>query len=57
MKALRQALVDPELEGIEALRSLGEGVSFQVIEDREFDAARAVVELVERGCLPCNETP
>ncbi|MFN2337640.1 MAG: phosphate/phosphite/phosphonate ABC transporter substrate-binding protein [Gammaproteobacteria bacterium] len=57
VKALRQALVDPELEGIEALRSLGEGVSFQVIEDREFDAARAVVELVERGCLPCSESP
>ena len=57
VQVLRQALVDPDIEGLEALRTMGEGVRFQVIEDREFDAARAVVELVERGCLPCSEAP
>lgn len=57
LAAVRGALVDPDIDGLEALRDMGEGVSFRVIDDSEFDSARAVVECLERGGPACHEPP
>lgn len=46
---LRQALIEPDIDGMEVLRSLGRNVSFSTIDDAAFDQARKVVERLERG--------
>ncbi len=49
MARLRQALIEPDIDGIQALKSLGQNVSFSIIDDASFDEARKVMERIERS--------
>lgn len=52
-QAVREALIDPGPQGLDALRLLGGAVSFSEADDEDYQLARAVVEVLERGCSDC----
>ncbi|MGM0594541.1 MAG: phosphate/phosphite/phosphonate ABC transporter substrate-binding protein [Pseudomonadota bacterium] len=52
-RRVRQALVEPGPQGLDALRLLGPAVSFSEAGDEDYALARAVVGLLERGCEDC----
>ncbi len=49
-REVQAALLEPDPQGIDAIRLLGPGVSFRLAGDDEYALARRIVERLERGC-------